>query len=103
MDVPRNQRAECLKCGGDVILARTSRKSKGEWVTVLLDADEDREGDSPGTQWVLSMAGGTYCAGQPATKSQKAAMVAAGYAFHQEHTKACAKRCAQSKRLQGRR
>jgi hypothetical protein len=98
VDIPKDERAECQKCGGEVIHGRTSRKSKGEWVVVTLDAAEDTVGDSPGNQWVLSTVGGVYTAGQPTTKNQRAGMVAAGYKFHQAHAATCAKRYAQGKR-----
>lgn len=103
MNIPKDERAECTKCGGEVVYGRTTRKSKGQWVVVTLDADEDETGDSPGTQWVVTTLGRTYCAGQPNTKNQKAGMVNAGYKFHQEHAKTCAKRYAQGKRPRGRR
>jgi hypothetical protein len=103
VDIPQDERAECQKCGGEVVRGRTSRKSKGEWVVVTLDAAEDTVGDSPGTQWVVTTVGGTYTAGQPGSKNQRAGMIAAGYKFHQEHAKTCAKRYAQGKRPRGRR
>lgn len=101
--VPPEDRAECPRCGGEVVYGRTSRKSKGAWVVATLDAEEDAVGDSPGSQWVVTLVGSTYTAGQPTSRNQKAGMVAAGYRFHQEHAKTCAKRYAQGKRPTGRR
>lgn len=96
--VPPEDRAECPRCGGEVIYASTSRKSKGQTVVVALEAVEDTVGDSPGTQWVLSTVGNTYTAGQPTSKNQKASMVAAGVKFHQDHAKTCAQRYAKGLR-----
>lgn len=96
--VPPEDRAECPRCGGEVVYGRTSRKSKGVYVVVALEAVEDTVGDSPGTQWVLSTVGNTYTAGQPTSKNQKAGMVAAGIKFHQDHAKTCAQRYAKGLR-----
>lgn len=98
MLVPPEDRAECPRCGGEVVHGRTSQKSKGQYVVVTVDADEDAVGDSPGTQWVVTTVGNTYTAGQPTSKNQKAGMVAAGYKFHQIHTKTCAQRYAKGLR-----
>lgn len=102
MQIPKDDRAECQKCGGEVILCQTARKSKGVWVVVKLDAEEDPVGDCPGSQWIVTTLNTKYHAGQPATKSQRAGMEAAGYKFHQEHARTCAKRVAQGKRPSGR-
>lgn len=98
MEIPREDRSECLKCGGQVIRGRTTRKSKGEFAVVTLDADEDTDGSQPNLQWALSLVGNTYHAGQPVTKNQRAGMVAAGITFHLEHAKTCATRFAKGKR-----
>lgn len=98
MMVPPEDRAECPRCGGEVIYASTSRKSKGQTVVVALEAEEDTVGDSPGTQWVLTTVGRTYSAGQPTSKNQKAGMVAAGFKFHLAHSKTCAQRYAKGLR-----
>ncbi len=91
MQVPQQDTTACGKCGGPILVCRTSRKSKGEWVTVTLDSEPDEHGGHPSHQWFVTRVGATYHAGKPTSRNQRAGMLAAGQVPHLEHEEQCAR------------
>lgn len=98
MEIPPEDLKKCSSCGVPAVEAVTTRKSKGQPVSVLLHPVEDTENHGlPSTQYLLSKVGGKYHAGQPTT-TLRAAVTAAGKRFHIEHTKAECKRLAAARK-----
>lgn len=101
MRIDGNDVRICKECKGEVIEAQTTRKSKGQFVRVLLEVPEiepDLLSLNVGNQWVVSKIGAKFHAGQPATKNQRAGMLANGVGFHAEHGPTCNKRRASGHR-----
>lgn len=95
MQVNERDTGRCTQCGGAVILARTTRKSKGEPVDIVLEVDEidaDLLSLNVKHQWMVSRTGERFHAGQPTSKAQRAALIAGGVGFHAEHGPTCKQR-----------
>lgn len=97
MIIPEELVLACRDCKGDVVVCQTVKRMKDATgrmvpVTVILNADEDKIGDSPRSQWVVTLVGKVLHAGQAVNKNQRAGMVAAGIRFHVDHAVTCPKR-----------
>lgn len=95
MRVNEQDAARCTQCGGAVILARTTRKSKGEPVDIVLEVDEidaDLLSLDVRKQWMVSQHGDKFHAGQAASKAHRAALLTAKVGFHAEHDTICKQR-----------
>lgn len=92
MQVPNEDVQECKECHGPVVEAATTKRTKGQVVTVLLEVDEDQLNDTPGSQWFLTKVGSSYHAGQITNRNQRAGMIKNGQRFHLEHKATCARR-----------
>ena len=98
MNIPNEDVMTCTKCHGPVVQAVTTRKSKGQPVTVLVEVDEDANNDHPpSAQWALTKVGGKYHAGQITSKNQRAGMLDNGIRFHVEHAEQCARAAAKNR------
>lgn len=98
MKIPNEDVMICTKCQGPVVQAVTTRKSKGQPVTVLVEVDEDGDNSHPpSAQWALTKVGGKYHAGQVTNKNQRAGMLDGGIRFHVEHDEQCARAAARNR------
>lgn len=88
MSLPPWARKECERCHGPIAYVRTNRKSKGQPVDIPIDywPDESSGGTVP-----VQLSGETLY-GNPVSKSQAAAMRAAGRYLYAEHSATCQKR-----------
>lgn len=92
MIVPESDVLACGTCKQPVIQAVTSKKSKGQPVTVLVEVDEDADQKgSVHNTWALSKIGGKYYAGQVTNRNQRAGMLGSGIRFHLDHKEECGK------------
>ena len=86
----------CPDCHGDVLQVKTARMSKGKAVWVLVDPEPTppaKLNSNIKSDYSLTRVGTEIHAGQPATRGQRAAMVASGVDIHALHDKAeCNKR-----------
>lgn len=91
-------RTACTKCKAPVVEAVTTRKSKGQPVTVLVEVEEDSNNDHPpSVQWAVTRVGGKFHAGQITNRNQRAGMLASGIRFHVEHAEQCARNMAKNR------
>lgn len=98
MRIPDADVMTCTKCQGPVVQAVTTRKSKGQAVTVLVEVDEDEScSHSVNTTWALTRLGSTYHAGQITNRNQRAGMLNSGIRFHVEHDEQCARTAAKNR------
>lgn len=98
MKIPNEDVVTCTKCDLPVVQAVTTRKSKGQPVTVLVEVEEDVDNShSVNTTWALTRVGTKYHAGQITNRNQRAGMLAGGVRFHVEHDERCARTVAKNR------
>lgn len=85
-EIPVHARHTCKKCGFAVAWVTTSRKSKGAYVEIEIDAAPD-----PGGTVMAQMSGGVLY-GNPVTRTMAASVRAAGRPLYGEHKMTCPKR-----------
>lgn len=91
-EIPARRVGACGKCERPTAWVTTSRKTRGEYVEIEIDA----EPDSGGT--VVAQAHGTMLYGNPVTKTMAAILRAAGRPLYGEHKMTCPKRNGTHKR-----
>lgn len=88
LEIPLRLRGTCDKCGSATARVTTSRKSKGDFVQIEIDAEPDA--GQGGT--IAAQVHGTVLYGDTVSKSMAASMRATGRPMFAEHKTTCTNR-----------
>lgn len=94
LEIPEHARHTCDKCQGAVAWVTTSRRSRGKYVEIEIDAEPD---PGEGGTVMAQMTSGTLY-GNPVSKTMAATLRIAGRPLYGEHKMTCSKRNGTHKR-----